>query len=550
MSNSKTKKIKELYKLVESNNKKLNYKESIQHLKKLIEYEPEDINKYLRELGELYEKEALFKEAAECYIKVLETEKTNVPTIGVLTNQIGLCYFNIKDITQAIKYFNRVLLIKEIPDVYNNLASCNISIQEYKLAELILQKAFKLDNKNTKTFELFADVYYYMKQYEKSIEYHNKNTNMTPSKFFNLAFCYLGKKDYKKGFELYENRLVYNNVNPQTQKKERLELPIPIWNGIDKCHSLIVVAEQGIGDNMQFYRFIIDLTEKYPDMKIAFFCRAEVSKIFKTYGNIQIIQDVLIANYDYMIYLMSLPKILELSDIGPNKIDYIDTDEETKAVWKEKTKPLKKMKVGFVFFGLLNSFIEKNIPLEEYDHLCDLDIDLICIHRKSEVEDKLNNINFRHKITHYEFDDDKPFVDIIHLLHNIDLLITVDTYIVHLAGTMNIKTWLLLGTTDWRWSIDDSKSDWYNSVELIRKKEGQKFKDIIKTLVKPKLKAYIEEQTINKDNMTFELSSSNNYIMDNITNKDETCKQFILDIANNKFNSLEEVTAMAKKILL
>lgn len=550
MSNSKTKKIKELYKLVESNNKKLNYKESIQHLKKIIEYGPEDINKYLRELGELYEKETLFKEAAECYIKVLETEKTNVPTIGVLTNQIGLCYFNIKDINQAIKYFNRVLLIKEIPDVYNNLASCNISIQEYKLAELILQKAFKLDNKNNKTFELFADVYYYMKQYEKSIEYHNKNTTMTPSKFFNLAFCYLGKKDYKKGFELYENRLVYNNVNPQTQKKERLELNIPIWNGIDKCYSLLIVAEQGIGDNMQFYRFIIDLSEKYPDMKIAFFCRAEVSKIFKTYGNIQIIQEVLIANYEYMIYLMSIPKILELSEIGPNKIDYIITDEETKAVWKEKTKPLKKMKVGFVFFGLLNSFIEKNIPLEEYEHLCDLDIDLICIHRKSEVEDKLNNINFRHKITHYDFDDDKPFVDIIHLLHNIDLLITVDTYIVHLAGTMNIKTWLLLGTTDWRWSIDDSKSDWYNSVELIRKKEGQKFKDIIKTLVKPKLKAYIEEQTINKDYMTFELSSSNNYIMDNITNKDETCKQFILDIANNKFNSLEEVTSMAKKILL
>ena len=50
------------------------------------------------------------------------------------------------------------------------------------------------------------------------------------------------------------------------------------------------------------------------------------------------------------------------------------------------------MKVGFVYFGLLSSFIEKNIPLEEYEHLCDLDVDLICIHRKSEVEDDLNQI--------------------------------------------------------------------------------------------------------------------------------------------------------------
>ena len=554
---NRTKKINELYKLVETSNKNLDYKTSTQNLQKIIGLLPTNINKYLRELGEIYEKQQMFKEAAESYIKVLETEKTDIPTIGVLTNQIGMCFYNIKELRLAAKYFNQVLKMKEIADVYNNLATCYIELKEYKLAELILQKSYRLDKTIQKTLELFADVYYYTKQFEKSIEYHNKNTIMTDSKFFNLSFCYLGKKDYKRGFELYENRLKFNNLNMQTNKKERLEIPLPYWNGKDTCNSLIIVAEQGIGDNMQFYRFIIELSEKYPDMKIAFFCREEVSKIFKTYGNIEIVQNVLVTNYDYMIYVMSLPKILELSHIGANKIDYIVKDEETQMVWKEKTKPLKKMKVGFVYFGLLSSFIEKNIPLEEYEHLCDLDIDLICIHRKSEVEDDLNKIKFRNKITHFEFDEDKPFVDIIHLLHNIDLLITVDTYIVHLAGIMNIKTWLVLGTTDWRWSNDEKKSDWYNSIELIRKNENQPFKDIIKTKVKSKLKAYIEEQQeVCKDGITIELSSSNDTNMNNdinistnINDKNEIYKNFITDIANNKFTSLEEINIVAKKIV-
>jgi len=147
---------------------------------------------------------------------------------------------------------------------------------------------------------------------------------------------------------------------------------------------------------------------------------------------------------------------------------------------------LKRYKVGFVYNGLLSSFIDKNIPLAEFEKLCDLNIDLICIHRKSEVEKDFSKISFLDKIIHYDIDNDKPFEDTIHLLQNLDLLITIDTFIVHLAGILNVKTWLLLGASEWRWSDDASKTYWYNSVELIRTKENEELKDLIKT-VKTKL---------------------------------------------------------------
>ena len=346
-----------------------------------------------------------------------------------------------------------------------------------------------------------ANLYYYLKNYTESIEFYKKalsnkgfiNNDDILLYNFALALSYIAKKDFTNGFALYEKRLLTNDINKQTGKPDRLEIPqIDLWNGKDICDKLLVVYEQGIGDNIQYYRFLIQLAEKYPRMEIHYFTRENLVHLFTTpHKNIKIIENILTMDYDYKIYIMTLPKILNLTSIEPNKINYIKMNEDKLLYWKEKTAPLKKFRVGFVYNGLLSSFIEKYIPLEEFGTLCDLNIDLICIHRKSEIDNDLKNISFRDKITHYDIDIDKPFEDTVHLLKNIDLLITVDTYIVHLAGVLNVKTWLLLGTHDWRWSNDENKSYWYDSVEFIRTKEYEEFKDNINT-AKTKLSELLE----------------------------------------------------------
>jgi tetratricopeptide (TPR) repeat protein len=483
---SKPETIQELCKQIEKNIKKLNYTEAIQNYKKIIDLNPTNINKYLREFGEIYEKQNMFYEAIECYIKVLKTEKNDISVIGVLTNQIGTCYFNLNQFKLSINYFKKVLLIKEISDVHCNIGICNISLKDYKEAEIYLLNSYKMDQ-NIRASSSLGQIYYYLKKYEKSIEYYKQIvTDNNYIDTYNLSFSYLAKRDFKNGLPLYENRLNFNNINKQTNLKDRVEIPLEYWNGTDICNSLLIVAEQGLGDNIQYYRFIIELSEKYPKLKITYFCKKEISHIFKTYNNIEIVQNLYIFNYDYKLFIMSLPNILKLSVIVPNKINYINVNEDKLTFWKDKTNQLKRFKVGFVYNGLLSSFIEKNIPLQEYETLCDLNIDLICIHRKSEVVNDFNKISFRDKIIHYDIDNDKPFEDTIHLLQNLDLLITIDTFIVHLAGILNVKTWLLLGTSEWRWSNDISKTYWYNSVELIRTKENEKLKDLIKT-VKNKL---------------------------------------------------------------
>ena len=84
----------------------------------------------------------------------------------------------------------------------------------------------------------------------------------------------MASKNFNKGFKLYENRLLINSV---TQGEARLELPqLKSWDGTNECEHLLVVSEQGLGDNILFYRYIIELSEKYPDMLITYFCRKVV----------------------------------------------------------------------------------------------------------------------------------------------------------------------------------------------------------------------------------------------------------------------------------
>lgn len=141
------------------------------------------------------------------------------------------------------------------------------------------------------------------------------------------------------------------------------------------------------------------------------------------------------------------------------------------------------------------------------------------MHKKDSIRDDIESLDLKEnkrlkeKITFFEIDNDVPFEDTICLLQNIDLLLTIDTFIVHLAGVLNVKTWLLLGKySEWRWSDTDS-TYWYNSVELLRVKEEIELKSILHTEVKPKLIDLIKNKNKNKNNVSCPIENESNEII-------------------------------------
>jgi ADP-heptose:LPS heptosyltransferase len=468
---------------------------SIETYKEKIRKNPSNVAFYI-ELGYLYEQTGKFQQAIdECYLNILQYQPYNGATI----NQIGVCYFNMMQYKKAIEYFKKVLQLRELSDVHRNIALCYGKMKLYKTAEKYSALAYNLEPHNDENKSYLAELYFYYKQYDKSISFYKKIKNLddTIRYGYNAAFPYLGKQDFKNGFYYYEFRLRHNPINPQTQKIERLEIPqIKDWDGIQPCNRLLLIYEQGIGDNVQFYRFIIQLARKYPSMGITFFCKDDAANLFRSdlegVNNLEVVLNLYTLQYDYKAYALSVPYFLKIESITPNLDEYIKTDPYKIEEWKDDLAHLRKFRIGFMYNGLLMSFIEKNIPLSNFLPLCDLDVELICLHRKSDIAGDIQKIAKRDNMHFLDLDKQGPFVDTIAILKNIDLLITIDTSIVHIAGVLNVNTWLLLGKySDWRWS-DKNTNYWYKSVELIRNDDGE-LKNII-PVVKDKLRAYLAKK--------------------------------------------------------
>lgn len=488
---------KEFYKKANKYKLNKNYKLAIENFKKGLEIDKYNIN-CLKELGEIYEFINDNDNAIKCYKKIIKNESLNKNTNNTIIylNQIGVCYFNNSNYEEALKYFKRILEFnRKLNDVYTNIAKSYFNLRQYKNAEINLLISLNLKDEPTVYSELGL-LYFCLKNYDKSIEYYMKINNVlkNPLYAYKLSFSFLASKKFITGFKLYEYRLKTNDINTQTGLKERVDIPIiPFWNGLDKCDNLLLCYEQGMGDNFQYYRFVIQLSEVYPQMKITYFCKKTVAHIFKEYENINIITDINnILLYEYKCYIMSLPYFLKIDKIIPNTENYINVDSNKIVYWKnqmEMHNSEKKLNVGVCYKGLLNSYIEKYIPIQDFEILAELNINLVCLHKLSEIKEDLNTVTFKDKIKTFDIDNDLAFVDTIAILKNIDILLTVDTSIVHLAGILGIKTVLMLSTSDWRWFSDNEKL-WYNSVELLRTNDNESLisllpevKNIIKNMI-------------------------------------------------------------------
>lgn len=436
----------------------------------------------LNKLGGVYESSNRLQEAIGCYTTCLKYTPNNL----ILLNQIGVCYFKMTQYKQAVTMFNKVIQIKQIGDVHRNISTCYVNLKSYKKAEKHAVLAYNLEPWKAENNTSLASLYYILKRYDQSITMYKK---LNKEDIYDMSFPYLGKRDFKMGFHYYEHRLNKNSLNPQTHLCERVDIPqIRLWKGED-CRRLLLIYEQGIGDNIQYFRFILQLARQYPSMQIDYFCKQNVSLLFDyALSNLRILTDINITDYDYKTYIMSIPYLLKLDNITPNVDAYIKKDPEKWIEWQQRLKPLQKFRIGFTYNGLLTSFIEKYIPLSAFLELCDLDIELICIHKKSDIQMDIAALKPTSNLHFFDIDE-TPFVDTIHILQNIDLLITIDTFIVHLAGILNVKTWLLLGKySEWRWSDCDT-CYWYRSVELIRNIE-EVLEQII-PVVKNKLKQHL-----------------------------------------------------------
>ncbi|MBC7635019.1 MAG: glycosyltransferase, partial [Acetobacteraceae bacterium] len=263
--------------------------------------------------------------------------------------------------------------------------------------------------------------------------------------------------------------------------RKRLDVPVgrrglkaPCWLGETPLvgRKLFVHAEQGLGDTLQFCRYLPELVARGAD--VTFAVQGSVRALLGYLDGVvtMIDENAPPPGFDLHCPLLSLPLALGTT-LGtiPGPIGYLRSDPARQAPWRDLIpQPIAaRPRIGIAWSGNPDHRNDHNrsIPLADFQAVLNFEAQWIVIQKDLRATDAaiLADLNR----THHHPEAMRDFGDTAALLDMVDLLITVDTSVAHLAGALGRPVWLLLpADPDWRWMLDRDDTPWYPNMRLFR----------------------------------------------------------------------------------
>ena len=246
------------------------------------------------------------------------------------------------------------------------------------------------------------------------------------------------------------------------------------WRGEDLAgRSIVVYSEQGMGDAIQFARFLPRLVEM--GAKLTFLCHPNLVRLFKPYAARMEVIGASDANrrFDFQCALMSLPERFRIAlENFPNPAPYLFAEAPLVAHWRARIGDAG-LKIGIFWQGNPAGEIDRgrSIPLAQYRPLAEVPGSRLISLQKLHGLDQLAHLPAGMKVeTLPAFDEgDDAFIDTAAIMENLDLVITSDTASAHLAGALGRPCWVALKhIPDWRWMVGRDDSPWYPTMRLFR----------------------------------------------------------------------------------
>jgi hypothetical protein len=370
----------------------------------------------------------------------------------------GITLQELKRLDEALDSYDRAILLKPDYDA------------PYINRGVVLQDLRRLDDA--------------LASYVKAIELTPENAGA----YINQSYCLLKMGHFKQGWQLHEWR-------------KRLEDPVgnrlfsqPLWLGNEDISdkTLFVHWEQGLGDTIQFCRYGKLL--KARGARVEMSVQQPLCQLLQQMSSdIRIINhDRVPAAFDYHCPLMSLPLALGTTlETIPSEQRYILSDEALRKIWDARLPPRTKPRIGIVWSGSTRHKNDRNrsIALSTLLPLFSVNAHWISLQSEPRRSD-LALLRDLHQI--FSYDELKDFSDTAAVIDLLDLVITVDTSVAHLAGAMGKQVWILLPyNSDWRWLIDRSDSPWYPSARLFREDDTRSWVNVI-TRVHAELREFVQ----------------------------------------------------------
>jgi hypothetical protein len=295
---------------------------------------------------------------------------------------------------------------------------------------------------------------------------------------YDLAETLLLQGDFDRGWREYHYRYSLNHTAHMDRKVQR-----PVWNGkAISGKTLLIHDEQGYGDTFQFIR-LVSWVKQRSGARILLQIRPEQAGFARRMADIDkvVLHDMPPPPFDLHCQMMSLPRAmrLQLSDL-PGTVPYLSVDQSRVGKWRKRLQHLPRPLVALVWAGSethLND-AHRSVSLAALAPLATANVSFVSIQKGSRSAQAANPPPGM-ALTDLSRDI-RDFEDTAAILSICDLLISIDSAPVHLAGALGRPTWVLLPfVPDWRWLLDRDDSPWYPGMRLYRQPERGNWRAVI-----------------------------------------------------------------------
>ena len=360
-----------------------------------------------------------------------------------------------------------------------NLANELIQQGQWQEAENTLRQELIVHGESAKLYNSLAVALQKLRRYAEAIDAYQRAVQLDPdyvSPHLNLAMCLLSLGQFEEGWRLYEWRW----KNAQWDHSRR-HFSQPLWLGDAdlKGKTILIYAEQGLGDTLQFCRLIERVQAlgasailEVPNALFALLqclpCEVRIAGTTTTH-------------FDYQCPLMSLPFALKMTiqDI-PQQIPYLEVEAELQQTWRDKVQSYSinqaqypRKKIGLVWAGSAqhNNDAQRSLPFNLCSKLFQYDADFYILQKDLKRSDRIT-LEMMQRFGKHIFileQQLRDFSDTAAVINCLDMVISVDTSVAHLAGALGKPLYLLLPyEADFRWLHDTDRSPWYPSARLFR----------------------------------------------------------------------------------
>ncbi|MGC6482494.1 MAG: DUF6165 family protein [Synechococcus sp.] len=323
-----------------------------------------------------------------------------------------------------------------------------------------------------------------------------------PGAHLNKGLTMLLCGNYEHGLKEYEWRS--KTIKGLVSILNSLNLKPWNENPLDKERKLFLIAEQGLGDTLQFMRYA--KTIKNQGIDVALCAQEKLHTLIQASGidpsplNPQQTKQISAGEW---IPLLSMPKHLGVNPNNPVVTEpYIKTTNELVSKWAAMIRTEERPIIGINWQG--NPTAEKtglrgrSMELETFSPIAtNTNFSLLSL-QKGYGSDQLESCSFKDRFVacQDQVNDTWDFLETAAIIANCDLVVTSDTSVAHLAGGMGKTTWLLLHKVpDWRWGLDSDTTFWYPSMRLFRQTERGNWDEVMERVLEALQKHFKEDQT-------------------------------------------------------